>query len=656
MIRAVEAGDKLSESATAFWARGIAAGLVHLHSRGVAHLDVKLENVFLEGPADDDPLTSAERFTPRLGDFGFATMGTMGITTRFEGPFVAPEASRSDPLPYDPFRADMWSLGVCIVAMRTGHTVRINRAGRVVFGSGVAWDSFSTDLQTLLRGLLCSDPASRLTAAEAVDHPWMVRGCSDGVDGVALTSSSSSSSSSSAVPTGASTSGGAEPVTRDDSATEAPTQPTRGRNPALTAPQDDDDDDQDDVIAQTPLVGPARPRKSDATIAPSASAASSHGSSSLLADASPDVIPAMRQASHSSPSAEVWGGASSSVIAAPAPAPPSFGSLAAAAASRTGGAGRSVFGSSSCLPALPAASKPTELPRNRLLHRAAAHSASPSRQPILAASVSAPAAQGRQFAVPCTPQHRPCFAPVDSPAMPALPSRASVPRFILSSVSAPPASGQAANRATARGPARREGGGDDDDDDDDVNADDGAGDTAGAAPAIAEASSSSSQQAARDAASAPRSVSPSAGQHGTPSFAGPSTPSGLMDGVSVNSRGRVVNITPLWSAAAPPAAGAVPRWHALPMATVSQAAGSPWKVPPGGPARSITATASLAALRQDVTSRAAAAAAVPQLQSVRRGASCAQEVTAEAARGRPGRGDSSSDSDDADGRPVILQT
>ncbi|KAA0166698.1 hypothetical protein FNF28_03072 [Cafeteria roenbergensis] len=240
VIRAVESNQHLSEAHTAYWARGVAMGLAHLHARGVAHMDVKLENVFLEGPQVEDPLASPEQFVPRLGDFGFATQGQMALATRFEGPFVAPEASCKDPSPYDPFQADMWSLGVCIVAMRTGHTVRVNRAGRVVFGPGVAWDSFSADLQTLLRGLLSVDPSTRSTAAVALAHPWMMRGAS-------LSSRAGGGSDG-----GSGNSGSAEHhhqgcVGDDDDDDDDDDDVDVDGNDDVDVDDDDDDDDDDDV-------------------------------------------------------------------------------------------------------------------------------------------------------------------------------------------------------------------------------------------------------------------------------------------------------------------------------------------------------------------------------------------------------------------------
>jgi hypothetical protein len=193
VIRAVESGQSLTEAQIVHWARGIVAGLAHLHGRGVAHLDLKLENVFIDGPSDVDPLLAPELFAPLLGDFGFAVQGLSAISTRFEGPFVPPEASLATPAPYDPFRADMWSLGVCLVAMRTGHTVKVNRAGRVTFGPGIGWDHFSPSMQRVLRGLLSVDPMGRPTATELLSDPWVQSG---GDSALPVTSSSSGAAAS----------------------------------------------------------------------------------------------------------------------------------------------------------------------------------------------------------------------------------------------------------------------------------------------------------------------------------------------------------------------------------------------------------------------------------------------------------------------------
>jgi [calcium/calmodulin-dependent protein kinase] kinase len=81
--------------------------LAHCHSKRIAHLDIKPENIFF---------TADGRV--RLADFGCSKQ----CANQFVGgslPFMAPEVlCRIDGL--DPFRADIWSLGICFYYMVAG--------------------------------------------------------------------------------------------------------------------------------------------------------------------------------------------------------------------------------------------------------------------------------------------------------------------------------------------------------------------------------------------------------------------------------------------------------------------------------------------------------------------------------------------------------
>eukprot|EP00873_Tetraselmis_striata_P024644 jgi/Tetstr1/444908/TSEL_003359.t1 len=92
-------------------------GLNHLHSHGVVHRDVKLDNIMLRR---SDDLCSAQ-----LGDFGLATIVRFG-DPRPSGAvgslqYIAPEVllSAENETSYD-FSADLWSAGVVLYAVLGG--------------------------------------------------------------------------------------------------------------------------------------------------------------------------------------------------------------------------------------------------------------------------------------------------------------------------------------------------------------------------------------------------------------------------------------------------------------------------------------------------------------------------------------------------------
>ena len=84
---------------------------------------------------------------------------------------------------YD-FSSDMWSLGVIMYIILGGYPpfyednqaelFRKIKAGNYKFHPEF-WDNVSTDAKDLISKMLVVDPAKRITAAEALAHPWIGR-------------------------------------------------------------------------------------------------------------------------------------------------------------------------------------------------------------------------------------------------------------------------------------------------------------------------------------------------------------------------------------------------------------------------------------------------------------------------------------------------
>jgi len=80
-------------------------------------------------------------------------------------------------------KCDSWSCGVILYTMLSGGTppfdddddlevMRLAREGDVLM-KGKMWDYHISDLaKSLVKGLLCFDPAKRLTMKQALDHEW----------------------------------------------------------------------------------------------------------------------------------------------------------------------------------------------------------------------------------------------------------------------------------------------------------------------------------------------------------------------------------------------------------------------------------------------------------------------------------------------------
>ena len=170
---------RFSERVAARYIIQTVAGLVHLHRCGIAHCDIKLENLLLTSMGDDGEI--------RIVDFAFASQtGRRRSLTGGKGTlqYIAPEVLCGQEYGIE---VDMWSLGVCLFTMLGGaHPFDIceesNRdtlirarikAGRFQFHPQ-RWTGVTESAKQLVRGLLERDPAKRLTAEAVLSHEWVL--------------------------------------------------------------------------------------------------------------------------------------------------------------------------------------------------------------------------------------------------------------------------------------------------------------------------------------------------------------------------------------------------------------------------------------------------------------------------------------------------
>lgn len=151
----------------------LCVAVLFLHKRCIAHLDIKPENIFL---------TTSNSI--KLGDFGSSyqwqndfeyKLGAVGTSY-----YCAPEVG--DSLPYNPRKADAWSLGILLHVLLTGlwpfkasNEILLHdnvATGKVdLFYNKLPKDSAILDL---INGLLIVDPSERYSIAEALASDWLV--------------------------------------------------------------------------------------------------------------------------------------------------------------------------------------------------------------------------------------------------------------------------------------------------------------------------------------------------------------------------------------------------------------------------------------------------------------------------------------------------
>jgi len=165
------------------YCRQIAEGLSTAHLAGVAHRDLKLENVLLSG----------DLATVKISDFGLSTMtnlaqpGCLQFTKCGSLAYAAPELIRGEG--YCPFRADIWSLGICMTTLLFSRFpfdmasdkasafqtyLAAHKAGShtILDELGASRPDCASALD-LLKACLHPDPAERITLTDILQHPWL---------------------------------------------------------------------------------------------------------------------------------------------------------------------------------------------------------------------------------------------------------------------------------------------------------------------------------------------------------------------------------------------------------------------------------------------------------------------------------------------------
>lgn len=164
----------LTEKQTRKMARRIAQALAYCHQRGIAHKDIKLENICLD-----------KHNRPVLIDFGFCEFSTPERkSTRWDGTpeYASPEVLLN--LPFNTHKADVYSLGVVIFILLTGlFPFELRKRCKILQRGGkpkVDWSKeyyplLSNAAKDLINKMLETDPDKRISLQEVLQHPWMTK-------------------------------------------------------------------------------------------------------------------------------------------------------------------------------------------------------------------------------------------------------------------------------------------------------------------------------------------------------------------------------------------------------------------------------------------------------------------------------------------------
>jgi len=156
-------------------ARKLLSAIAYLHRNGVVHRDLKPENLLFTSESEDTEI--------KIADFGFARyIGEGTLQTPCGSPaYVAPEIVKEEEYTKS---VDIWSLGVIFYIVLCGFPPFYHENTEKIFEQILKgyfdfpdpyWTRISSSAKDLITRMLKIDPKERITAEEALKHPWVAQ-------------------------------------------------------------------------------------------------------------------------------------------------------------------------------------------------------------------------------------------------------------------------------------------------------------------------------------------------------------------------------------------------------------------------------------------------------------------------------------------------
>ncbi|XP_055823627.1 mitogen-activated protein kinase kinase kinase 18-like [Solanum dulcamara] len=167
----------INEPLMGYYTKQILLGLEYLHSRGIAHCDIKGQNILLgKTGAKIGDFGCSRWIDPTERDGGRAASSTepIGGTPMFMAPEVARGEEQGCP-------ADIWGLGCTIIEMATGGSpwTNVSTAASLLYRIAFSGESpeipnfLSLESRDFLSKCLRRDPKERWTAKQLLKHPFL---------------------------------------------------------------------------------------------------------------------------------------------------------------------------------------------------------------------------------------------------------------------------------------------------------------------------------------------------------------------------------------------------------------------------------------------------------------------------------------------------
>ncbi|XP_075697751.1 calcium/calmodulin-dependent protein kinase type II subunit gamma isoform X12 [Rhinoderma darwinii] len=171
----IVAREYYSEADASHCIHQILESVNHIHQHDIVHRDLKPENLLLA--------SKCKGAAVKLADFGLAieVQGDQQAWFGFAGTpgYLSPEVLRKDPYGKP---VDIWACGVILYILLVGYPpfwdedqhklYQQIKAGAYDFPSP-EWDTVTPEAKNLINQMLTINPAKRITADQALKHPWV---------------------------------------------------------------------------------------------------------------------------------------------------------------------------------------------------------------------------------------------------------------------------------------------------------------------------------------------------------------------------------------------------------------------------------------------------------------------------------------------------
>lgn len=183
---------RLPEDLAAEIVKQVAAALNYAHCQGIAHCDIKPENIcFLSR----DPADSHIKVIDWGAGYDFQSSAEFTCVTSkaYTAPEILERKGQHSRHPGSQITAsDLWSLGVSMYVMLSGlppfwgtsENQLQNMKNEQYPLDDKTWKAISGDAKDLLRGLLRAEPGNRLSMEKVLAHPWLRGRSPSGVEGL----------------------------------------------------------------------------------------------------------------------------------------------------------------------------------------------------------------------------------------------------------------------------------------------------------------------------------------------------------------------------------------------------------------------------------------------------------------------------------------